>query len=209
MRKKILVVLTVLTLIVLVATISYTYAKYITVSRTTMESKIARWNIKVNDEIIKNNTSLAYAIEPTFFSNENIAEGVIAPSSEGYFDIKIDYTNVDVSFTYEINIADSTDTNNTAVPDYQIIGYKIFDGVANASSNNNGYTAITTNSVSDSIPYDATATNRIKTIRVYTKWVEGTGESMNNDDDTDASSDSSSSYKHNIMNVTMKFTQTI
>ena len=63
MRKKILVVLTVLTLIVLVATISYTYAKYITVSRTTMESKIARWNIKVNDEIIKNKTNNDDAIK--------------------------------------------------------------------------------------------------------------------------------------------------
>ena len=93
-----------------------------------------------------------------------------------------------------------TSTPGTAAGDQYVPAYISTTGVA---------TAITTNSVSDSIPYDATATNRIKTIRVYTKWVEGTGESMNNDDDTNASSDSSSSYKHNIMNVTMKFTQTI
>lgn len=84
-----------------------TYAKYLTAADGNGEVSIAKWNIAVNNLSIKNNTDISSTIQPIFPGTENIAEGIIAPNAEGYFDLNLDFTNVDVSFEYSLTVTPS------------------------------------------------------------------------------------------------------
>ena len=65
---------------------------------------IARWKIIVNNKDIRDNSSSSAIISPVFLGNDNVASDIIAPGSEGYFDLIIDAKAADVSFKYKIDI---------------------------------------------------------------------------------------------------------
>ena len=165
-----------------------TYAKYVTTSEGKINAKIARWNIKVNETDIKNNASLAQDIIPTFEKSENIAENVIAPTIKGYFDLNIDASAVDVSFTYNILIEE-----NDLISDFIITGYQIGD---NPIVNLTDTTEITNDILLDD-------TNRLQTIRIYFEWYDEDDNKMDNNADTVVTIDNDNL----TLNVKLSFTQ--
>ena len=195
-KKKIVLLLIILFLVLLVNTITSTYAKYKTVTNSEFNTNIARWNIKVNNQDITNNEPLTNSLTPIFPGNEYIAENVIAPGATGYFELEIDATNVDVSFKYDVTIEESD-----YLKDFIITGYEVDGTLTSLSRDPSTETTQENTSIQNTISY--TDTNRIKTIKVYLEWIEGSKETMNNEDDTNVTIN----YDKVSLPVSLTFTQ--
>ena len=167
-----------------------TYSRYVTSATGTAKLSIARWNITVNNLTVKNNSDLSNVITPVFPGTTHIAEGIIAPTSEGYFDLELDYTNVDVSFDYEIAISPNT---NSSVQDLIATGYSINNGaIINITDNVN---------ITDTVLKDDTT--RTQSMRVYIKWDDTNG-TMDNAADTATTIPDNASA---LLDVKISFTQ--
>lgn len=191
--KKYILLLALVSATICLFIIINTFAKYATSATQKTNIPIARWDIKVNDISIKNGDSLTSIITPTFPGNKHIAAGIIAPTAEGYFDLKLDCSDADVSFSYTITIAPN---ENSSISDIIATGYSIDDGELISFSE-------ATNSISENIYYNSGITSR--NIRVYIKWNDDAeSESMNNVQDTAAALDSTNSA---LLDVNLQFTQ--
>lgn len=153
-------------------TLKATYSKYKEQISGNTKIEIASWNIKVNNEAINHKTTLTNNIEPTFLENEHIKNGVLAPGSEGYYDIIIDPSEVDVSFTYKLTVLVSPDST---VKDLIITGYE--ENIADGTNIIKYQDAIT-----GTIEKNSTK----KTIRIYIKWEDDENTVMDNIADTNA-----------------------
>lgn len=187
-KKKVILLVILLVLVVLVAAVSNTYAKYRTTTTGTASASIARWNIKVNNNTIKNNTTLTENIKVTFPGNEYMAPNVVAPTAEGYFDIVIDASEVDVSFDYTIQI-----TENANLEDLKVIGYSI---------GTNGTRQQVNGAITNTIAYNAA--NKTQTIRVYLSWIDSDpNQTMDNKADTQVTID----LENVALGVSLSFVQ--
>ena len=108
--NMILTMIIILTLI-LAFLFQTSYAKYKKQVVGHVVGDIADWNIKINNEDIRGKTDLTNAIVPTFPGDTYTKADVIAPGTEGYFDLNIDATNADVNFTYTITASTSHSSN--------------------------------------------------------------------------------------------------
>lgn len=168
------------------------YAKYLTSADGTTSLIIANWNIKVNNLSIKDNTDISASIVPVFPGTEHIASGIIAPTVEGYFDLNLDFSNIDVSFKYEIDVSSAEDSS---VKDLVATGYSIDDGEKIMFENYN-------TPISEIIKLSDTIDSR--NIRVYIMWNDDDeSQTMTNVDDTT----STSSETPPLLNVNISFTQ--
>ena len=190
-KRKLLLLLALLCMFTCLYFVRTTYAKYLTTASGELEARIARWNIKVNNTTVRNNDVLTNGITPTFIQSAHIANNVIAPTSQGYFDLTIDATDVDVSFTYTVTI--NQRAAYSLLTDFNVTGYSTDGGTT--------ITTLATPTLSADILKNDTT--RIKTIRVYVEWVEGTGETMDNAADTAVTN----SYESVILDVALTFTQ--
>ena len=177
-------------LCLLIEMIQSSYAKYVSSASATGKLTIAEWTFKVNNIDVVSGSSFNNILVPTYDTNTNITNGVIAPTSTGYFDITIDSTKVDVSYNQTITV--STGDNNT-ITDLKITGYKINNSETILFNGTNN-TISTTHNLSD--------TNKTNTYRIFIEWLDGDGESMNNAADTEAASNGVASVK-----VDLNFTQ--
>ena len=183
LNRKITFLLALLALFYCVSLIQSTYAKYLSTADADTNITIARWNILVNNQDISQNSNFSEVLEPTFTGNENIKDGVIAPTATGYFDITLDGSTTDVSFSYDISFSEADD--NT-VTDLKITKYEI-DG---RSYTYNG-------PISGNILLNDQ--NRALTVRVYVEWVDQTDdETMTNVDDTTAANGGVAKFKVNV-----------
>ena len=181
-KRKIILFLSLLSLFYCVSLMQETYAKYISSANASASLTVARWNVLVNNQDIIQNSNFSSTISPTFAGTANIRNGIIAPTAEGYFDVVIDGTNTDVSFNWTLTL--EPDTTNT-ITDLAITKYSI---------NNIDY------------PYGSSITrtialndaSRSTTVRVYVKWDDGTGETMDNEADTAATVDGVAAIKVNL-----------
>lgn len=189
--KKITFLLACFSLLFTISTIQETYAKYKTDLSGTTNIKVARWRILVNNQDVRNSSEISNIITPTFIGTSNIASNVIAPTSEGYFDIVIDCTDVDVSFSYELTASTSSSSN---VTDLITTGYSINNQDIIPITNN---TTITDNIIKDDNPKSIT-------IRVYIKWDDSETNQMDNQADTNATKDDNNIAK---LDVKLKFKQ--
>ena len=170
--KKILFIISCISACISLFFIVETYSRYVSSATGTANLAIARWNITVNNLTVKNNSDLSNVITPIFPGTTHIAEGIIAPTAEGYFDLELDYTNVDVSFDYEIEISPNA---NSSVQDLIATGYSINNGtIINITDNAN---------LNGTVLKDDTT--RTQSIRVYIKWDDTNG-TMDNIADTAA-----------------------
>ena len=106
-RKKVIFfieVLVIISLIVTLFSIRSTYAKYYEKISTNYDIGMKKWLIKIDDYDILSENDWSEIIQPTLIRNENINYGVLAPSSSGYFDISIDFFDVNVPFKVEFAI---------------------------------------------------------------------------------------------------------
>ena len=174
-----------------ILTVKETYSKYISSAEGEAISSIASWKIKINDQSILSNTSITNTIKPVFIGNKDVNDGYIAPKSEGYFDIVIDTTDVDVSYEYIVNTAVS---DKSIVKDLIVTGYSI---------NNNPRIEIDNNS--STIKNTVLKSSELSTIRlrIYITWDDSDSASMDNASDTLASL----SGENASLNVMLTFTQ--
>lgn len=194
MKKELKKDLRFIIIFILVVTISFiylfqsTYAKYKKQVNSNVNSTIASWNIKINDETINNKKTLTNSITPTFYENEYVKENTLAPGTKGYFDINIDSSKVDVDFNYEVNAVLNNSTNLT---DFKITDYELNDSGTKQNFNTTG--------ISNSLPKNTKNTK----IRFYVEWIDDDTNVMNNVEDT--------TYATNHDDVkyvlTIKFTQ--
>lgn len=148
--------------------IQSTYAKYRKKVEQGVQLSLARWNIVLNNQTIAGKTSVSSDVVPCFEANEYMAENVLAPGATGYFDIEIDATDVDVSFSYLLNIV-----QNEQYPDIVAYGYSL---------------DTTSNQILD-IPQDGITGNIIHNtpltkLRIYIKWDDSSENVMDNATDT-------------------------
>lgn len=183
LNRKITFLLALLALFYCVSLIQSTYAKYLSTADADTNITIARWNILVNNQDISQNSNFSEVLEPTFTGNENIKDGVIAPTATGYFDITLDGSTTDVSFSYDISFSEAED--NT-VTDLKITKYEI-----------DGHSYTYNGPISGNILLNDQ--NRALTVRVYVEWVDQTDdETMTNVDDTTAANGGVAKFKVNV-----------
>ena len=178
-------------LCLLLGMIQSTYAKYVSSADATGKFTIAEWTFKVNNIDVVSGSNFNNTLIPTYDNNQNIKDGVIAPTSTGYFDIVVDSSRVEVSYNQTITVM--VGDNNT-ISDLKVTGYKINNGDTVVLSNTNN-TISTTHNLTD--------TNTLNTYRIFIEWYDGEGEAMNNAADTSAASNGVASVKVNL-NFTQK-----
>lgn len=166
-KKNIILALALFALFILIAGGAYSYAKYFTKADGNIGSNIKRWDIKINNESIQNKTTLTNKITATF-PNESghVKENKIAPGVEGYFEITIDYSGVDLDFTYDLSIA------GDAVPDIKLTKLVVDDEEIAALDH-----------VEGTINIDGVTTSKV--IKAYVKWNDGDGSTLSNEEDTE------------------------
>lgn len=198
-NKKFILLLISILICLIIFSIVQIYAKYLTSAKGKTDLTIARWNISVNNKSIKNNSDISSAIEPIFKGNSNIAPGIIAPTAEGYFDLVFDFSDVDVSFKYEINVkADET----SSVTDLVATGYSVIDS-EDIPVNWEKHTFDTFNEpITDNVLLGSNLTKR--TIRIYVLWNDDeTTSQMTNDQDTESTKQDAPA----LLDVNISFTQ--
>lgn len=168
LNRKLIILLAFFSLLVCVITLQDTYAKYISKADTSSSLTISRWKILVNDIDVRQSLTSNALITPVFSGNEHINPNVVAPTSEGYFDLVINGTDTDVSFDYTITV---TKKDGSPVDDLKVVSYTK-DGI--------------TTDVEDDITGTVylSDTNKIHDIRVNLKWVDDETQTMDNALDT-------------------------
>lgn len=187
-NKRFRLIIALISLIFLLDMVEDTYAKYISSSDAVKNFTIARWSFLVNNQDILNNNNFSNTIIPTFDANPNIASGVIAPTSTGYFDVTINSANVDVAFDEIITLSQG---DNNTVSDLVFTGYK----------KNNDSIVSFTNSTVITTTHQKNEQNKINTYRFYIEWKDGNGETLDNFDDANESKNGIASVKVNIQFV--------
>ena len=196
-HKKIYILLIGIIILLASVIIGNTVAKYVTSASSNADINIARWQVLVNNEDVTSAATLNNIITPVFPGNNNIAQGVIAPSAEGYFDIVIDATNTDVSLRYEVT---TSANEESIVQDLVLSGYSIDEGERQeiVEDENGNF------KIQGDIRYNSQ--DKDITLRVYIKWNDDTetGATMTNADDTSTTQEEESVAK---VNVNLKFIQ--
>ena len=172
-KKYILLILSLVSLYTTLCLASETYAKYVSSATSNSSTSIARWRILVNNDDITVGATSTSLITPIFPGNDDIRSDVLAPNAEGYFDLVLDASNVDVSFQYSITIApnENSPVTELVATKYAINGSEpinFVDGEDTLSGN-----------------VDLSDIDRIINIRVYIKWDDSL-DLMTNSQDTDA-----------------------
>lgn len=181
---------------------SSTYSRYIANANGDIKIGFAKWQIKVNNNDITDNSVSSINIIPVIKENINVAENTVAPSSSGYFDIVIDPTNVDVSFNYSISI----ELLNENMPDLIISEYAILSETYKEGDKIT-YNPLTDGIISDSFTHSEDESYNPFTIRVCFKWYEGKDELMDDNADTEIGIDAANNNSELQIKATIHFEQ--
>lgn len=182
MFKKIKIILLLLCLTTCIGLMSNTYSRYVASTKSDINAQFSKWQILIDNLDVTSGSQTAVNITPVIEDNELVADNTFAPSSKGYFDIKVDPTNVDVSFSYNIDL----NILNENMPDILISKYAIIPS-SYIEGDNLELTFIENSQISNSLIFDKnTEEFRFEsfTIRVYFEWYEGIDELMNDEEDT-------------------------
>lgn len=207
MSKRFRVLLVFISLSLTLCIMSNTYSRYVANTTGNLEVLFAKWQILVNNNDITNNTNSIITMAPVMVANDNIASDTIAPSSEGYFDINIDPTNVDVSFNYNISLA----VANENMPDLLITKYAVLPSNY-VDGDSLTYNPITNNTIAGTMNYDNSITNfnyNEFTIRIYFQWYEGNDERMNDEVDSAVGADAAINDTRFQVTAEIKFEQNV
>jgi hypothetical protein len=95
-----------LSLTILAITLSSTYALLETNGHAEVTEDVGKWVIKLNGTDISQGVASDFTINNFIYTdNSNVADNVIAPGRNGYFDITVDPTGTDVAVRYDITIS--------------------------------------------------------------------------------------------------------
>ena len=203
MLNKIKILIIMISISFSLSMMSNTYSRYIASTTNSIETPFAKWQIMINNEDITSNNEASITFNPIIEKNENVKENTIAPSSKGYFDINIDPTNVDVSFSYKINL----NIENDNMPDLLITKYAILDENY-IEGDELSLINLDNNEINNSMIYNNSTFNKYA-IRVFFEWYEGENELMNDQDDTNIGKDAVTNNNKLIINANIEFKQII
>ena len=168
MKSKILYITCAIMIFVTIYEITNTYGLFESNINMNADSKLATWNILINDTNI--GKSETFTID-NFISEEdsNVASGKIAPGTSGYFNINIDPSTTQVSIRYDLTFDFSKLDNLFTITKVE---------------EKNGYNLIKTgpNTYSNVITLNEIKENKTNNIRVHIKW---NNNEENNDKDTE------------------------
>ncbi len=154
-KKKVLIILALLTIILLAFIGGQAYAKYVSEVRGEGVAQVATWNFKVNGQSEQvEEINLASTC-----NNETLVNNKIAPGTSGSFDIKVDATGSEVGINY--NIAFTEEENKP-----QNLKFKY---------NNTEYNSIKDLEKDLSGTINANDENKVRTLNVGWKWDYETG----------------------------------
>lgn len=130
-KNKILLILGILLLFIFLYQANATYAKYVKANSPTLVADYEKWNIKVNGDDISSgkevsNVTSKIVVEKDNVDNKFFSDDVLAPGRYGYIDIDINFKDVTVPFTYEIN-ATNTSNNENIIEYIRLIDHKETD----------------------------------------------------------------------------------
>lgn len=172
-----------LCLFALISTVNTTYSRYASAASGTVTTNFARWQVFVNNENITSNYTTSMNFTPVILPNENVAANKIAPSSKGYFDVAINPTNVDVAFTYDININIPEDS---LITDIKVTDYAIVEGTEITDETSLEKVQLTTSNITNTLFYSNTTPNfsfKPFVVRMYFSWLDGENETMSDNSD--------------------------
>lgn len=168
MKSKILYITCAIMIFVTIYEITNTYGLFESNINMNADSKLATWNILINDTNI--GKSETFTID-NFISEEDstVASGKIAPGTSGYFNINIDPSTTQVSILYDLTFDFSKLDNLFTITKVE---------------EKNGYNLIKTgpNTYSNVITLNEIKENKTNNIRVHIKW---NNNEENNDKDTE------------------------
>lgn len=168
MKSKILYITCAIMIFVTIYEITNTYGLFESNINMDVDSKLATWNILINDTNI--GKSETFTID-NFISEEDstVASGKIAPGISGYFNINIDPSTTQVSIRYDLTFDFSKLDNLFTITKVE---------------EKNGYNLIKTgpNTYSNVITLNEIKENKTNNIRVHIKW---NNNEENNDKDTE------------------------
>lgn len=182
MRKRMCLILLLISCSFCLSFMSNTYSRYVAGTTGNIDMLFAKWQILVNNQDIANQNNSSIQFTPVINANDNIKDNTFAPTSEGYFDINIDPSNVDVSFQYVIDLT----VNAEDIPDLMITRYAILDSDYQ-EGDTISYTTLSDDTITNNMIFDRETedfTFEPFTVRICFEWIDGDGESMDNDDDT-------------------------
>ena len=175
-KVRIIEILCVISLIITIFSIQRTYARYFEQVDTTYNTNIKRWLVKVNDKIVHEAETLNEVMEPIIVENENVNPDILVPGQTGYFEMLIDYTEVDVAFEYEFSMEQ---LNEAPLEDFEIYGYEVIDGDDHTITETSEIKGIV-----DPTTEVNSAGEKKREIRVLFRWNDGEGSTMDNKADT-------------------------
>jgi len=133
--------------------------------------------------------------------------GVLAPYAEGYFDLDLDFSDVDVSFEYTISISPSETSD---VLDLLIFGYSIDEDIGDSIDDSEILSFEDVPEITHVIDYDEDIILEgitTRKIRVFIKWSDDPATTvMDNAADTLVTMDP---LNRGIFDVSISFTQII
>ena len=183
MKKRICFMMLLMSCSLCLCLMSSTYSRYVAGTTGNIDILFAKWQILINSEDIADANNSTISFTPTIESNSYIKENTVAPTSNGYFDIDIDPTNVDVSFRYTIDL----EIDNEDIPDLMITRYAILPNHYEEGDTIE-YTTLNESEITNELLFDNETEDfsfEPFTIRVYFEWYEGVDEQMTDEDDTE------------------------
>lgn len=200
-KLRLIQILCIISILITVFSIQRTYAKYFEKVDTTYATNIKKWVINVNGKNIHNEETLTNVMTPQFFYNEHMnTNSTLVPGRIGCFDFVIDYTNVDVPFTFDF------DVEETDLPDFEIYGYKIIDPDFKITSTTTiddiGEITELTSDITQTIDPSVYVTMKRRILVIF-RWNDSNENAMDNVADTKRAG-TNSNYK-----VKISFTQRI
>ena len=108
---------TIVLFLITVYAIAHTYAVFETDTESEIELNLAKWNIKVNNELVTGSTNHTFEIGEDYLSvveNNKVIEKKIAPGTEGSFDIEIFPDGTQVSFRFDVFV-DTSEVEDTEI----------------------------------------------------------------------------------------------
>lgn len=189
-KKKAFLLLACVWFIVSFSVVQTTYAKYVTNLNANANITISYWNILVNTQDIIENSDLSGQMISVIPRTDYSKENVIVPGNTGYFDLNIDSSNVNVSFS--VTVSTAINETSTLTTDFIVSGYSL----------DNGATIIPLEDDANSFSQNITADTESTVIRVYTTWL---------DDGLDSAEDTALGISGGtaILDVNLKFEQIV
>ncbi len=174
---RIIEILFIISILITFFSIQRTYAKYFEKVGTTYNTNIKKWVININNNNIHDMDSLSKIMQPVLVENENMnSNETLIPGREGYFDMVLDYSYVDLAFEYTFSIEQ---LNKTPLSDFEIYGYSVIDGENPEVVETKEIKGV----IDPTTELDSNGEKK-KDIRILFRWNDGEGSTMNNASDT-------------------------